>query len=336
LCGSVGGVHYLANGYATIDVVSSCTPRIPNDPAYYTNELLFDNVLIGDYQNLGPQPAGTAASGAFDASGNPMVHIRAVPEGGGAGSNVPAGLPYTFYDRYTPADVRTRDRRQPLPSVFAARFIQGGTGAFATNLTIWREGIGTGTCKDADKSSAMLVPEIVRFDEHENPFINSHFCPVLCGPQDTTLPVASSTSTSDSTIYPILTTSDVGGWLYLNLNNGGSTSYSVTHDVGGQPAPTNNQTNLAPIGSTTTVGPRPSQNWVTITMFGHINSNSMTAEFDAASLGNGCSPAAFLSIADGGSVPIGPAGGVFVCPPGTTLTNGTTTQCAGTNVNPTP
>jgi hypothetical protein len=34
--------------------------------------------------------------------------------------------------------------------------------------------------------------------------------------------------------------------------------------------------------------------------------------------------------------PIAPAGGTFVCPPGTTLTNGTTTLCAGTNVNPVP
>ncbi|MEA2161967.1 MAG: hypothetical protein QOK37_94 [Thermoanaerobaculia bacterium] len=334
-CSALGNVHQHAIGYLTIDVVSNCTPRIPNDPLYYTTDLLFDNVLLGDYQNLGPQPAG-APVGAFDASGNPMVHIRAVPEGGGAGSNVPTALPYTFYDRYTPSDARARDRRQPLPSVFAARFIQGGTAAFATNLNIWREGIGTGSCADAKNSSALLVPEIVRFDEHENPFIGGGFCTILCGPQSITLPAASSRNTSDSSIYPPLNTADVGGWLYLNLNNGGSTSYSVTRNVGGAPAPTNNPGNLAPLGATTTAGPRPSQNWVTVTMFGHLGNSSMTAEFDAASLGNGCSPAAFLTMANGGSAPIGPAGGVFVCPPGPTLTNGTTTQCIGTNVNPTP
>src|SRR3954471_23783697 len=98
-----------------------------------------------------------------------MVHIRAVPEGGGAGSNVDTRLPYTFYDRYTPASTRTIDRRQPLPSLFAARYIQGGIGAYATNLTIWREGFGIGSCADASKSGNMLVAEIVRFDEHENP-----------------------------------------------------------------------------------------------------------------------------------------------------------------------
>jgi len=75
-----------------------------------------------------------------------------------------------------------------------------------------------------------------------------------------------------------------------------------------------------------------------VTMFGNLGTNRLAAEFDAASLGNGCSPAAFTTIANAGTTapPIGPAGGVFVCPPGTTLTDGSTTKCTGTNVNPPP
>jgi hypothetical protein len=331
----VGIPHSNAIGYATIDVVASCTTRSPADPLYYTNDLLFDNALIGDYQQLGPHPAGSLAS-AFDAAGNPMVHIRAVPEGGGAGSNVATGLPYTFYDRYTPTTTRTVDRRQPLPSTFAARFIQGGRNALATNLTIWREAFGSGNCAAALQSSAIIVSEIVRFDEHENPFVLA-YCEFEGCYRSLTLPAASSNSTADSR-FPILSNADIGGWFYLNLNNGGSAGYSVTHDVGGQPIPTNARTNLAPIGSTTTVGPRPSQNWVTVTMFGNAGPNRPPGEFDAAPLGNGCSPAAFTTFANAGTTapPIGPAGDVFVCPPGTTLTNGTTTQCKGTNVNPPP
>ena len=101
-----------------------------------------------------------------------MVHIRAVPEGGGAGANVPTGLPYTFYDRYTPSATRTIDRRQPLPSTFAARYIQGGRSSFATNLTIWREGRhGSGaSCASNVFNAVINFGEIVRFDEHENPF----------------------------------------------------------------------------------------------------------------------------------------------------------------------
>src|SRR5437899_3254131 len=149
---------------------------MPSDPAYYTTDLLFDNVLIGDYQQLGGRAAGTGAAAVFDATGNPMVHIRAVPEGGGAGANVPTALPYTFYDRYTPAATRTIDRRQPLPSTFAARYIQGGTGAFATNYTIWREGLnGSGaSCASYVNNADMSVRELIRFDEHENPFLFSN------------------------------------------------------------------------------------------------------------------------------------------------------------------
>jgi hypothetical protein len=334
-CSTAGGVHANAIGYATIDIVAGCTNRMPSDPLYYTTDLLFDNVLIGDYQQLGASPVGGGPGSVFDAAGNPMVHIHAVPEGGGAGSKVGTALPYTFYDRYTPASTRTFDRRQPLPSTFAARFIEFGPGMFATNLTIWREGLngsGASCASYANNNSVMRVGELVRFDEHENArgFVFSPIC-TPCGPSAPTLPAASSTASSGPT-YPQEIGSDVGGWLYLNLDNGGSTSYSVTKDIGGVPGPTSAATNLAPVGLTTAIGPRPSQNWVTVTMFGTAGGNRMTAEFDAASLGNGCSPAAFPSA----NVPIAPAGGVFVCPPGTTLTDGTTTLCGGTNVNPPP
>jgi hypothetical protein len=326
---AIGGAHANAIGYATVDVVASCTSRSPNDPLYYTSDLLFDNVLIGDYQQLGAAPAGRSAS-SYDAGGNPMVHIRAVPEGGGAGSSVDTRLPYTFYDRYTPASTRTIDRRQPLPSLFAARYIQGGPGAFETNLTIWREGFGVGTCADSLPSASMSATEVLRFDEHENPNLFSPPCSSLCVGWPPVMLSAVSSTASDSYLYPSISTADVGGWFYLNLNNGGSTSYSVTQEIGGRRIPTNARTNLSPVGSGTT-GPRPSQNWVTVTQFGNVGSgNRLTGEFDATPLGNGCSPAV------GNGAVIAPAGGVLVCPPGTPLTNGSRVQCTGTNINPPP
>jgi hypothetical protein len=126
-CSTAGLVHANAIGYVTIDVAADCSTKFPNDPTYYntgTGEILFDNVLIGDYQQLGPAAAGTAAS-SFDGAGNPMVHIRAVPEGGGAGIGNGAqpgtNLPYTFYDRYTPPSTArsiavSRCRRRLLPA----------------------------------------------------------------------------------------------------------------------------------------------------------------------------------------------------------------------------
>src|SRR5207244_4916283 len=96
----------------------------------------------------------------------------AIPEGGTVGTGVGSNLPYTFYDRYTvgfPVS-RTTDRRQPLPSVFAPRFIDGGPGGFNSALKIWREGTvgGDAACSDYIRNSAQPVTEIVRFDEHEN------------------------------------------------------------------------------------------------------------------------------------------------------------------------
>jgi hypothetical protein len=338
-CVGIGGSHTNAIGYITIDVAANCSQKLPTDSSYYTTDILFDNVLIGDYQQLGPSAAGAAAS--FDAGGNAMVHIRAVPEGGAAGNQAATNLPYTFYDRYTPAGNRVADRRQPLPSTWAARYIQGGTGAFATNYKIWREGKTRGlpTCNSASTAANGAIPigEIVRFDEHENPFISGGGpnCSPLeaCQGSTSTLPETSATNTTAS-VFPTLTGADVGGWMYLNLNNGGSTNYSVTQNLGpGTPTPNSVSSNLAPAGTNTTV--RPSQNWVIVEMFGSVGANRLTVDFDAAWLGNGCSPAAFTSTANAaGGVPIGPAGGVFVCPPGVLTTSGA--ACTGTNTTPLP
>src|SRR4051794_22280018 len=163
----VGRVHAGGVGYVPIDLASVCTTALPNEPGYF-RRTLFDNVLIGDYQDINPNPAPGSYPG-----GNPLVPIRAVPEGGPAGSVPGTNLPYTFYDRYTAGIVpRTIDRRQPLPAVWAARYINGGTGAFNTNFKIWREGITIGACSGAGLAAAsnsnLAIAEVVRFDEHEN------------------------------------------------------------------------------------------------------------------------------------------------------------------------
>ena len=53
----------------------------PDNPAYIGTELLFDNVLIGEYLQV-----NQAVVAGNNALGNPMVHIRAIPEGGPANS----------------------------------------------------------------------------------------------------------------------------------------------------------------------------------------------------------------------------------------------------------
>jgi hypothetical protein len=337
----VGGSHANAIGYVTVDVTNSCNQLLPTDFNYYANFILFDNVLIGDYQQLGPAPNGTTAA-SFDAGGNAMVHIRAIPEGGPAGTplaGAQTNLPYTFYDRYTPAANRTLDRRQPLPALWAARYIQGGTGAFATNYKIWREGFGAGACGSSlAANGTMNVTDVVRFDEHENsnttaPCLVSP-CPQTSNPQ---MPETSAQNTAGPN-FPQLSTADVGGWMYLNLNNGGSTGYSVTRNVGGVPTiitGAGSTSNLA--GNSGTVGPRPSQNWVIVEMFGNAaGGNRLTVDFDAAWLGNGCSAAVGVTGLPPGAPAIGPAGGTPVCPPADPACTPGVAPYTGTNTTPLP
>jgi hypothetical protein len=310
--GSVGGNHpTLAKGYVTVDVANNCSIKLPTDSSYFTTEMLFDNVLIGDYQQLGPAPVGQTATG-FDGAGNPMVHIRAVPEGGQAGV-VATNLPFTFYDRYTPTATPKADRRQPLPALWAARYIQSTSAGFATNFKIWREGTafhaGTSCSTIVAGGSNIPITEIVRFDEHENPFTASGT--TICSPctvSPTGLPEASLTATTDAVYPPSTGMTDAGGWMYLNLNSNSFT------------------------GSTTRPAyPGASQNWVIVEMFGQIGANRLSVDFDAAWLGNGCSGAVGTSTANGGQETIGPAGGVLVCPAGGTCP---TSDYTGTNQTP--
>lgn len=290
-CGSVqvGGVHNNAIGYVTIDVSNTCSTTLPTSPTYYTSEILFDNVFIGDYQRINP----AAATGNY-AGGSPLVHIKAIPEGGlaglpAAGTVAPgqgaSNLPYTFYDRYTdpllgPNDV---DRRQPLPGVFAARYIQGGTGNFNTRLALWREGTSdfaeTANC-DVSENRAIPFIEIVRFDEQENPTVSPvTTCPFSPCPGFTplTTPETSAPSVADTNVFPAdaTATNDLGGWMYMNLNNNQGTNTT-------DPAP------YDPIRLTGGALAGVSQNWVQVQMSAE---GRYAVDFDAAYMGNGCSPA---------------------------------------------
>ena len=215
------------------------------------------------------------------------MHIRAVPDGGAAGSFVPTPLPYTFYDLYTAgAFPRTLDRRQPLPSAFLPRAIQNGS-SFDTKLQIWREAFVTPTaCPLAyGGNSAARIADAVRFDEHENS--SMYGCFLIGCIEPPALAVTGSYSTA-SERFPFVpqTSGDVGGWLFLNLNNGGSAGYTAARG------------NYR--FGTTTNGARQSQAWVVTSMFAE---GRYAVEMDAAAVGNGCSPAPELAT----KVPIGPA-----------------------------
>jgi hypothetical protein len=107
---------------------------------------------------------------------------------------------------------------------------------------------------------------------------------------------------------PGFTGTDIAGRMYLSLYAGGSLIYSATA------SPTNEAG-----------APEPANASIL-----RLHQSVMIGE-----PGTGRLPGPVEATSSSGQ-PIGPAGGVFVCPPGTTLTNGTTTLCTGTNVNPLP
>ena len=267
-CPVVGIKHPHAIGYATVDVVGLCSATLPIEAAYFRDEIRFDNVLIGDYLQF--------RTGDDFAGGNPMVHIRAMPDDEVADrSTVPVNLPKTFYSRYLPAGSRI-DARQPLPALFAARWISGGPAQFETAYKIWREGFTNPTtaCFNYPRDATVGMTEIVRFDEEENPEALAHDLgptPVRLPPY---FPATSRAPVSDDYFFPPAAGGAVAGWMYLNMDS---------RNAGSLPA---------------------TQTWIVVSMSAV---GRLSVESDAAVLGNGCTPETDYSEAVGGTRPIGPA-----------------------------
>lgn len=246
-CNTAGGAHQNAVGYATIDVVGLCSPTSPLDPLYFTHELRFDNVLMGDYIQV---------NGAEDfAQANPMVHIRAIPEGGEVATRRKTNMPRTFYSRLHGSGNATVDGRQPLPSTFSARWIEGGGGGFKTFFKIWRESSATADAACSSYPTAAAIPyDAVRFDEEENPETLSPESTILLPGQLIPRTVSTSLIPSDYDLLPQNTNGALGGWMYFNLHDG--------------------------TGNT-----RARQNWVVVSMRAE---DRFSVDLDAVSMNNGC------------------------------------------------
>ncbi len=267
-CATAGGTHPTAVGYATIDVVGRCDSTMPSSLAYFASDIRYENVLMGDYHQI---------NGDEDfAQGGTMVHIRAIPEGGTPQTRDEApefrvNLPRTFYGRYQHPDRPKLDARQPLPSLFAARWIEGGAGGFETFYKVWRESRNPAACGNY-KANDQVVRDGVRFDEEENPMTYDRYCYITCPWWVPRMPSASLVDVSRDDDLPTNTQGAVAGWMYLNLDG-------EDDEIAGQA-------------------------WVVVSM---RSEDRFSTDFDALALGNGCSAPAGLSEADYGDFPIGPA-----------------------------
>jgi hypothetical protein len=255
-CNNVGNEHDNAVGYATIDVVRNCDETLPTASEYWSKDIAFDNVLIGDVQQR--------HSRSDFAQGSPMVHIRAVDK--------PAR---TFYEKYQQAPTARRDRRQPLPTTFAARWVQGGSSQLQTSVKIWRSAaFATPSCALLDNAGFDSLREIVRFDEAENAVSGHVVNRVTPITTEFRLPSTSLTAVQDDDVFPQLANGAIAGWAFFNLDSSDADDEAR-------------------------------QGWVTVSMQAD---GRFSVDLDAAALGNGCSPAPALSeVSNKGTAVIGPA-----------------------------
>ena len=240
------GANYgdnIARGYITVDSVRQCSLLFPSSAGYFSGGIADTrNILWGDYfyidnaQNFAQSETLVHIEScnlpAFDPA-RPADFIGFFGNGGRRPEGEPwcpfKDVEYTFYGRY--AAVAGKDQREPLPTTFATRFINGGLFDGGTDLIVWRDSKIVPTGLGGPYTCGILGPvwfplrdtDVVAFDEVENP---EDLCYII--------DVGSPPPTITHTCFPLeaqrvrlqggnvigldLTPSAPFGWMYLNLN----------------------------------------------------------------------------------------------------------------------
>jgi len=147
----------LARGYVTVDTVSRCELKFPSEAGYFgaggiaTNQ----NVLWGDFYLIDQD-------NNF-AMGDNLVRLEADPTAFHNGD-------MTFYGRYV--GYSGSDAREPLPLIWATRYLDGGTFSGGTELLVWRDSGTKNTsfpCLSHPSWYPLDMSDLVTFDEQETP-----------------------------------------------------------------------------------------------------------------------------------------------------------------------
>lgn len=185
----------VARGFVTIDVVDECSVDFPNTPGYFDIIAGDDNVIWGDWTLLDP--------GSAQAYGGSLVHLEADPD---------AFLPgdYSFYGRYVSFD--SSDGREPLPTSWAARYLDLPASGLETDLIVWRDPKADPQPVVCGGSPPLPFPleaeQAIVFDEEENP--EQPASSLLAFPLATQrVPVGQAA----------LPTTSAAGWIYLDLDH---------------------------------------------------------------------------------------------------------------------
>jgi len=191
----------IERGYVTVDVARRCSTLTPQDPGYFGPDGVAgnDNVLWGDFFLI--EPDGNVAEG------EDLIRLESDPARF-------AGHP-TFYARYVNAS--GADGREPLPTVWESRFIDGGPFTGGTNLIYWRDSRLRNQpflCGHPPEwyPFPWEFPRTVIFDEQEQPQVPS--CPILCPSLASPFPAESGRIPVGGLAFPVPYTF---GWAYLDM-----------------------------------------------------------------------------------------------------------------------
>jgi hypothetical protein len=191
----------IERGYVTVDVARRCTTLTPADPGYFGPDGVagHDNVLWGDFFLI--DPAGNVAEG------EDLVRIESDPARF-AGHQ-------TFYARYVNSS--GADGREPLPTVWESRFLNGGAFTGGTNLIYWRDSRLPDQpflCGHPPEwyPFPWEFPRTVIFDEQEQALVPS--CIFNCTTLPSPFPAESGRLPVGGATFPVPYTF---GWTYLDM-----------------------------------------------------------------------------------------------------------------------
>ncbi len=186
--------------YITADVVGACNKDLPDgDAASYfgaTSGVTFDNVLMGDVIWL--DPADVAGGNNFSEADN-AVHLEAGP--GFFGFPADDGKMSSFYHRFhAGAGAGLQDYREPLPTVWALRYIVAPAANANTYIRAWKGSTNQALAQDLNNGSYTVGPDELfansctpytyyAWDEDENVVsVESGFVPPWSGEEGEPLP----------------------------------------------------------------------------------------------------------------------------------------------------
>lgn len=207
-CGARNLGDGIARGFVTLDSVTQCTLSLPTDPGYYLGVIDSRNIWIGEFLIIDRANNFAIA--------DPLVHVEASYTDPRV---TPPGA-HTFYG-WARGYANTSDLREPLPTTWETRFVDGGTLTGGTDLLVWRAPIApvaTFACGGSAPGFPLAQRQVATFDEQENPSVPAAgaYFPVAAQ----RVPVASLGSP-----YSF-------GWFHLNLQRGLNPSFTAPDGVG--------------------------------------------------------------------------------------------------------